>query len=466
MEAKKMKKKYVLGSVLVTLLMLVSSIAVVNTVISDPTQHTGDAYAGDVWISELDVSSEINEFDYLGIGHAKAEDDWVRWTDGSGNITANWTVDIDSRDHPEYCVLFTLAAYDIEDDNKQMANDTKMKTYAADTTYDESGTLSISLSYDAEFRETNDEATVVCYLSACIKINDTEEAVNFTSWGQDRCTIGVSFDSSQAEEPFTRFRNESNSEFPNIWSYLPGWNESSRFDDEADMLETQTFFRTSNSEQTLSSTNWDIGNFDIYLRAWGGLSGTSFIQENKSINDQWDDEDKLDLNTYADIHYTRDGAFMPAVMCRYALIPEGQGSIFDRIYKSEIGYHPDDEIGVAFTIPKSDDMIPTDVLDLGGWAWVVRPQGQYMKLFAVSDKYTINIVSGTGSSETLNSENGFYWEDSCAYFNKTFSLSVSNSKSLGITTVSVDISDMLDDNDECVYTYAGEVGDERIQITV
>jgi hypothetical protein len=111
MEAKKMNKKYMLGSILCILLMLVSTQTIfTNNVWSNPTQHTGDADVGDLWISELNVAAAELNFEYIGIGHANASDDWVLWTNGTGSINASWSVDIGDN-HPEYIVQFALSVY-------------------------------------------------------------------------------------------------------------------------------------------------------------------------------------------------------------------------------------------------------------------------------------------------------------------------------------------------------------------
>ena len=114
-----MRKKIILGSVLVALLMLVSTQMVFFEIVrsSDPTAHEGYADAGDLWIDELDVSSDRATFDYLGIGHANATDDWVIWENGTGTINSYWDVDIGSGYHPEYYVLLHMVLYNVDDDN-------------------------------------------------------------------------------------------------------------------------------------------------------------------------------------------------------------------------------------------------------------------------------------------------------------------------------------------------------------
>lgn len=132
-----MKKRYILGSVIVALLMLVSSqIVFLNTVKSDPTCHYGDAEAGTLWITELNVSSAVNDFDYLGVAHVSAKDDWVCWDDGSGNVTADWEVVI-GNNHPEYYVEHSIAVYNVDNDCAGLGTDTFKATYNADTSYGE-----------------------------------------------------------------------------------------------------------------------------------------------------------------------------------------------------------------------------------------------------------------------------------------------------------------------------------------
>lgn len=85
-----MKKKIVLSSVVIALLMLVSAqFFLAPNVISYPTIHYGDAYIGEMWLSELDVSSVLSEFDDIAITHVKAFNEWVAWEEGFGNITVN-----------------------------------------------------------------------------------------------------------------------------------------------------------------------------------------------------------------------------------------------------------------------------------------------------------------------------------------------------------------------------------------
>lgn len=158
-----MKKKFVLGSVFVILLMLVSTQTVfLNIVKSEPTVHTGDADVGSLWITELDVSTDLTTIDYVGISHVNASDDWVLWENGTGNITADWSVDIE-RNHPEYYVLIGMVVYNIDDSNKEIGNDSYIKTYTTNLDYDESGTLTVALNFTQQQQQAGSQ-TLVCYL--------------------------------------------------------------------------------------------------------------------------------------------------------------------------------------------------------------------------------------------------------------------------------------------------------------
>lgn len=198
-----MKRKIFWGSVVVALLMLVTSqIVFLNTVRSDPTRHAGDADAGSLWISELDVSSDLATIDYIGIGHANATDDWVLWQYGTGNITANWSVNIGAGNHPEYFVIFSLLVFNVDHNNTEIGNDTFSKTYTARNYYSESGNLSVAIEFTPQQMAVGSQ-TLVCYLNTHIQINYTVEAVNFSSMADDRSVIAVEFSSGNTTAIFS-----------------------------------------------------------------------------------------------------------------------------------------------------------------------------------------------------------------------------------------------------------------------
>jgi hypothetical protein len=102
-------------------------------------------------------------------------------------------------------------------------------------------------------------------------------------------------------------------------------------------------------------------------------------------------------------------------------------------------------------------------VDLGGWIWVKSPRHQ---LVAGLLGYKIEIL-GTQSGSGSGTESDHYWEGSCAYLNESYSVAVDSNTASGITTVEFDITEVLQSEwtDEIVYTYAGERGDTRIEVT-
>jgi len=452
-----MEKKHILGSVFVTLLMLMTTIATIIT-IADPSMHTGDAWVGELWITELDVSGELNNVDNIGVGHVTADDDWVLWTGGEGNIKANWTVDIDATSHPEYCIMFSLVAINVDDDNTEMDNHTIMKTYVEDRTYDESGSLTLSIAFSQEFMNSNDEATLVCYLNTYVRINDTNEATNFSICSMDRCVVGVSFDSECGEEPFSRFTTEANTDFPNIWSWLYGWNENNRFTNEADMLETHTFVKVGKSTSSGGSGwNWDLGNLDVDVYMLG-RTVFDFTHQGLELITEWDQNEEIDVNSYIDYDITDHNAFFDDVWIRYRLTLESARSFGTKPKQ----YDGSGTIGRSFTVVKSDDLLSNDYIYVTGKVWALRAYNP--KYYTLSRG--IDITGDEGTSSSLVEEDNCYWEDSVAYYNESYNVDASNSTSLGITTVDIDISDVLQYSEECVHIYAGDVGDERVVLSV
>ncbi|UCD14538.1 MAG: hypothetical protein JSW60_03720 [Thermoplasmatales archaeon] len=455
-----MKKRYVLGSAIVALLMLVSTQVVFLNIVrsSDPTAHVGDAEIGDLWISELDVSSVLTTIDFIGIGHANAADDWVIWEDGIGNINASWEVDIEAI-HPEYYVLLGIVIYNVDENCIEMGNDSFSKTYGAGNSYNESGTLTVALEFTQEQMQQGSQ-TLVCYMSACVMINDTSEAKNFTSWAHDRCIIAVDFSDPAGQPLFPSYRAEANQNFPHIWSYLDGWEESGRFASEDDMLENQTFF-TDGGNINSPSYSWKIGEFHIHCYLGGTVQGY-FAEMNHIRHMKYDKDDTLDVESYATITYYDHGAIFPATISRYYLTHEGVGSTWSRTYVTDRAFAPADEVGVDFEIDKEDDIGSNNKIYLWGDAWAFRPIGV---IWEHLDGYQIKIDEGTDPSHTIDVLNGYYWEESCAYFDYNQALGVSSITEASITTVTVDISNVLGSDDQFFYTFAGNVGDERIQVT-
>jgi hypothetical protein len=452
---KKMKQKYVLGSILCILLMLASTqVAFLNVVKSDPSLHEGEAYVGDLWITELDVSSELEEVNYVGVGHANATDDYVAWEGGEGDVIANWTVTTETRYHPDYCVMFSLIVYNIDDNNSEMGSDYSVIDYGAGTLPDDSGFLHVHVAFDGDFLKHNTEATLVCYLNAAVKINNTDEAVNFTTWGQDRCVVGVVFDTESTFEPYSHFSDEANNNFPNIWSWLPGWNENNRFDDEQDMLENQTFFYVG-GDQSSEQGDWCFGQFDIYMGP--GI----FYYAHFSIGDifhqlQFDQQGKQNVYPFISLVYHYSGG--PGLsMNRMTFVHEGSDDIF-----TGTAHYPKDSMGNSTLLHDYDDQNSDGKIPFFATAWSWGILGCSIKQMV---RWAL-IDSGDGELQSSGPPDiGYYWMNSCGYFNTTYSLDVDSEMNFGITTVDCDISNVLLDNEQYVYTYAADVGDTQIQLT-
>jgi len=428
----------------------------------DPPIHEGTAYVGNLWMSELDVSSTLQEVEYIGVGHTNATDDYVTWVEGTGEITANWSVSIQTEKHPAYNVEFTLVICNVDDNLSAMGVDYAVIDCDEDTKYNDRGQLTLNIEFDPPFLSTHDEATLVCYLNAAVKINNTVEAINFTTWAQDRCVVGIVLDGETSEQPYSRFITEANNNYPNIWSWQTGWDQSSRFSDEDDMLETQTFFHISGN-QNGQQGDWKIGQFDIYMQRGKYQVNHQHCALPYPVN--FPQSDPIQINPYwsVNFYYTSGPRFS---LNRLILTHENTAD-----YKrSNLLFYPRDEdgdMGVSFTISE-DDLVNSwfgyPALYFSGYVWSL---GFYLPPTLKLIERVLYKNGNTGSQGSLTfSESGYYWEGSCGYFNSTFSLDVDSSTYLGITTVDCDISAvLLAEGEQYVYTYAADVGETQIELT-
>jgi hypothetical protein len=458
-----MNKKYMLGSILCILLMLVSTqTMLLNIVRSDPPIHEGTAYVGDLWISELDVSSTLQEVEYIGVGHAEATDDYVTWVEGTGEITANWSVSIQTTYHPAYNVEFTLVVCNVDDNCSSMGMDYAVIDYDEDTKYNDSGQLTLNIQLDQDFIKNNTEATLVCYLNAAVKINNTVEATNFTTWAQDRCVIGIVLDEETSEEPYSRFITEANDNYPNIWSWQTGWDQGNRFSDEDDMLETQTFFHISGN-QNGQEGDWKMGQFDIYMQVGEYEVYTNHYGFSKGVNFPQNGQIKINPFWSVVFHYTSGSE----ISFNRLVLKHENISYYEKSQIRTYGMG-DGDMGVSFDVSE-DDLVNTyfgyPAVKFSGYAWSI---GRYLSptCTPIGLRYLYK-TGNTGSTGSTNfTESGYYWESSCGYFNSTFNIGVDSSTDFGITTVDCDISDvLLAEGEQYVYTYAADVGDTRIELS-
>jgi hypothetical protein len=462
-----MNKKYILGSILCILLMLVSTQTIfTNIVWSNPTEHTGDADVGDLWISELNVAAAELDFEYIGIGHANASDDWVLWTNGTGSINASWSVDIGDN-HPEFIIQFALSVYLANESIDYLGNDSIGKIYSENTAYDEQGILTVALEFTQQQMQEYSQA-LVCFLGVSVSLNNTQNAINFSSLADDRCVVAVDFDPPQGEPSFSLYRDEANAICPGMWSWLDGWNESGRFDDEDDMLNSQTYFLVGKQSSTQGDPEgWNLGQLRIYINYYSypnkcTISWPVFFAQDKTYpmkpkNHELKDKTFIDYVS----HQYYEGQW-PTVFFRYLLFCEGVHLGAQNSRK----YIPKDSTGYNSALLTADDRYDTnpsdDYIAIWGWIWVKIGPHHYLRPLI---GYSIEINEEGGSSEE-ETQGNIYWAQSCAYQNETYDVGVSSISQFGITTVEANIIEALtsESTDEFVYTCKGDCGDTRIEL--
>ena len=463
-----MKKKYVLGSIIVILLMLVSTQVVFLDIVksSDPDPHEGNAWVGDLWISELDVSSELQYIDNIGISHSEANDDWVIWLLGAGNIKVNWSTDI-GYNHPEYYVIFTFEVINVDDNCNEIGNSSVEKTYLADTLYDESGTLSVNLQFSQEQKDEGSQ-TLVCVLGAYVQVRNSPEANNFSCLAQDRCVVGVEFTSTEGPD-FSLFRDEANDDFPSMWSWIDGWEEGGKFNDQDDMLNTLTFFAIgkNNSNPQQNNSDWYLGNISLWTTRLGRLMKNGFTVGNETVN--W----SLDANDFAKgkAFFEHGDIFQSGVKIdvylRMVIWPK-EPILPDKYimcYGGKKWEHGDGAGYVAgnVTAHNSSDEDHDGDIEVNGFIWGRTLNIRAVQLDKVGD---YRIIIDSNATQDTGTGGSYYWEESCAYQNLTSSsISVDSSCQGGVTTIEVDISDILDSSDEGIYSFAADRGDTIIEFT-
>ena len=461
----KMKRKIFWGSVIIVLLMLVSSqIVFLNAVKSDPSSHTGDADVGRLWISELNVESAAESFDFIGIGHTNATDDWVLWENGVGNITADWNVDIDNN-HPEYHVRFYLMVFnvDIMEDDNEIGNATFEKTYNENTSYDESGILTVALEFTPEQMEEKSQ-TLVCYIQTWVTLNETQEAVNFTSSADDRAVVAVDFENPLEIPQFSTYVNESNEKFPSMWSWIDGWEEI--FESEEEMLNTQTYFEIGVDQATpeySGNSIWYMGNVNFQVvDTYVVFLGFEVDEQQKEW--EYSDYDGL-MHGPTRINYTRVGQrdhfpFTYGYYLTYENVEPCTKKVEKTVKQGDPRYGY-----LSNRIKNAEDVwAPHDIITIGGWLWC-KAEGLQRTINLGLRGYSIKIVEdGDNYIEEVNSSY-YYWEDACSYHNVSeYSADPSSSSSGGITTVEANIYEIVGStaSDEHIYTFAGDSGNVRV----
>jgi len=462
-----MKKKYLVGSILVMLLMLVSTqLVFMKTVKSDPTIHYGDAYVGEFWISELDVSKEIEEFDYIGIAHTRADHDWVAWDEGSGNISANWTVDIDSRSHPAYYIIYSLVVYNINNRSQEFGNATFSQSFDKDETYDESGTLVIPIQFSESEMGDWEYVTVVCSLGAIVQLNETKDAKNFSSIAEDHSVVAVDFEMPMWIPLFSYYTNEANEEAPIMWSWIDGWEE--KFESETEMLNEQTFFTVGNEQSSNSQNNnsWHVGNISVRVKYFGLITEDEDFNIGDPIVNWSESGGYIRGEAWYGYSITYPHPFVYGIRLRMFLkateLSPPEGIALGLKYWDFNDNH-NGKVSAFVECPE-DAAGNNSYINVDGYIWAARINTLCYHLNNYVN-YQIHIDQNVNQSYNIDSET-YYWEDECAYLNETSeTLAVSSETYFGITTVEADISNVLQESNQSIYSFAADRGDTRVEFT-
>ena len=470
-----MKKRIVLGSVVIALLMLVSTqIVFLNTVKSDPTIHTGDANAGLLWISELFVEPAVSSFDFVGIGHVDARDDWVLWEDGTGNITAEWTIITDGN-HPEYFITFDMAVCNVDDDNNEIGNDSVTRTIIANQSSILGGTLKVELQFTPQQMQELSQ-TLVCYISTYVQIIGTTEAVNFSSRADDRSVIVVAFQNPMGPN-FGIYVDEANDNYPSMWSWLPGWEEYYETEDE--MLNMQTYFQAGADDfqsQTNGNDCWHLGT--IYLRLSSG--GKLRIDPNHPFVFYPDE-----LIKYWEPYNPQGDKVKGPTQMNYAISNSGDATkrtwilMYYRIWHDN--WYDDWSMNGAFrywdkgddptnhfgkSIDAQDSRSPYGVIYIGGPVWIIG-YGKACPIYTSLRLYSFRVYIVEKGDNSVGEEQSLSinWEEGCAYTNESYNIGTSSDTDGGITTVEANIYEILqsESENERIYAFAGDNGDVKVE---
>jgi len=470
-----MKKKYLMGSVFIALLMLVSTqFFLAPNVISFPTIHYGDAYIGEMWLSELDVSSVVSEFDDIAITHAKAFNEWVAWEEGSGNITVNWSIDIQSTDHPEYYVVFGVVVYNIDNESQVIGDETYCVTISYNDDYSDSGSLIVLIEFTENEMEAWDDVTLFCSLGAFVQLNNTEEAKNFTCSAADRSVVAVDFEMPMSEPNYAQYLNEANENMPPVCSWIDGW--ENHFSTESDMLNEQTFFQVGDEHEELPGYPvgiWKWGTM-YCLVGWGNiivpgsLDWTVDPERGESSETTWKLENGSVKGTVlvgVDVHVSpsnQQGTIRVSATFKGAeTVPN---RVIGRIFETENDIYYDgpkysNAIGSIDADANYDDKNSDEIIDMYAWIslWKLCPHTR-----KVCD-YHLHYDENAEEQEALETI-PYYWEEDCGYINLTSEvLPVDSSVHLGITTVEADITEALYEDGMSIYSFAADRGEMRVK---
>ncbi len=381
---------------------------------------------------------------------------------------------IEARDHPEYYVIYTFEVVNVDDNCNAIGNDTFTKTYAADLAYDESGTLSVSVSFNQSQQQAGTQ-TLVCIFGSYVQINGTTEAVNFSCTAQDRCVVAVDFADPGDVPLFPLYREEANNNFPCMWSWIPGWNESSRFADEESMLMNITYFYENNGTvfpPPEGNEDWYLGNLSFELGFNGRIDSSTknFVVGNDTVN--WSIDPATNVSeglAYCDYYINPHGAEKPRHVRFRLRLWASEPSNKPKIGDGQEIWRPGDkqagEIEAYVKARNSSDIPPKDGnISVNGWYWATNLVTIGVQLSNYAN-YKIHV--DPNANQSVTGGGSYYWKFSCAYQNETSNdISVSYTNQSGITTVKPDISNVLSVTNGIIYSFAGDCGNTRIEFVV
>ena len=474
-----MKKITKILSFVIIMLLTAQTILLTPTVNSEVVDqpHYGDASAGSFWMTELDTTNTLNDVPCVGIAHAAATDDWVIWDDLKGDITADYIIDIDYPDHPGYEVIFFLSVYNVDDENNEIGSDIFQKTYNEGNTYSEMGTLSISLSFKKKIKKLG-SITLVINLGAMVRILETNEAVNYTSFAQDRSIVAVQFKLEPKIPPFSVFVDEANEKFPPMFSWMSGWEDV--FSSEEEMFAQTTFFSVGYNvyEPINENTDWKIQDFDFEFD-YGGDHFDLTVTLNwpgKSISWGYDEDGWIKGLTYIpyEVNYPNHHPLNLGLWSRYNLFAKvGPNPLDIQLCAFTPLYHltywnmyPDNfdgsfEAGLKIHKNAANNY---NEIPIFGYCWAFNIFTLDGWLFG---GYNINVLDGNNNYQ-LPAEEEFFWLAQSVYSENqniefiTDLIQVDETNSPSI--VAVDITNLLQSNNtgEITYTFAGDRGQTRV----
>ena len=435
--------------------------------------HTGDAYVGEFWLEEMDVSALNSSHRSMAMGHVRAEHDWVVY-DPNSSIVVNYSFSIGDS-HPWFNVTIYLEVFCANSSNVSVGsmfvgNVWRSLNCTANTSYNLQGNLSFPLG-KIEFSGGN--LTLVCVLKGVIRSRVNfgglagagDEEKNLTFLAEDRCVVAVE-EKEETDSVFSYYFEYARRCIPFLWEYVPGLEDQS-VDTQNNWCQAQTVFMVGMPLQTNDSGNntnqWPLGDLifqDLLFRT----RIYRFIPGTQSMT--WE-TNTTTVSGKAWITYRSDkGAYaIPAVLMwrLYPVKESNHGGGFGvRVY---IPYgkpmsYPGRILGsISGALPEGFDGSEYSI----GLHGKVRVNRDYEELTGYV--LTIKVVNDSGGNNSNSSPN-WNWESEVAYrVSNLYTIGVTSvAEADGVTVVKANIKDFLMNmgDNEFLYTFGADTGNNRI----